>query len=292
MLVYNVLHPLATLWEIGVKYAGVTGGMYKTHGAVGAVLQGALKRAADVAAFPKQMALLYTSESDPAVETVDLSPLSLVVLGIHAAAVAAAVWMRGREGDRPSGRTLTLWMLAATVITGFFRARYLMPCVIFFAALAGRGLAGRRTPLLAAALAVILFYNARQIWTDFGTDESAPYRDLVAALRANDLRYGYTGYDIAYPVAFLSEETIILSPKAGPISFDRLPHYTDKVRTQARICYIFEDGSEIDARFRALLSDLGVTCERLRAGRFAIYHGLPPDAVRAIPLPVGAVAER
>lgn len=294
LLIYNIVHPLATALDLGVKYTGVTGTLYKTHGAPGAVLQGLMKRASEVASIPAQLAILYTS--DPDVEVPDLTVASLTVMGIHAIAVVGGLvsWRRRPNPAGLSGEAVALLMASMTLVTGFFRPRYLMACVVFIAALTGRGLAHRwvRPPLLAAALTVIVCYNTCQIWKNFETGDTAPHGELIAALRENGLRYGYTGYDIAYPVAFLSGETILLSPKAGPLFFDRLPRYTEQVRAQTRVCYVFEDGSEIDARFRALLAGLGASCERLRAGRFAIYHGLSPDAVRAIPLPVGVVAER
>ena len=135
-------------------------------------------------------------------------------------------------------------------------------------------------------------YNVRQTWADLRADAPNPYGELIAALNARGIRYGYTGYEIAYPVIFLTGEKISLSPRAGPVAFDRLPRITEQVRAQARVCYIFEDGSETDARFRALLSARGASCERILTGRFAVYDGLPQEIAHAIPLPIGVVAER
>lgn len=72
---------------------------------------------------------------------------------------------------------------------------------------------------------------------------------LVGALETRGIRFVYTDYFIAYPLIFLSRETILASPAAGPVNVDRNRAYTEAVASSSRPAYLFLRNTEATAVF-------------------------------------------
>lgn len=106
-------------------------------------------------------------------------------------------------------------------VIDFYTMRYELLSVLGAVGLTGWYLRIERSrPLLAvwsvlyaAVLAISVLAHARLI-REYATDAPiAPKQELIAALDARGIKYGYTDYWTAYYVTFLSRERIILSPE-------------------------------------------------------------------------------
>ncbi|MFQ5962386.1 MAG: hypothetical protein ACE5MG_13425 [Candidatus Methylomirabilales bacterium] len=183
-----------------------------------------------------------------------------------AAVVAGSTLLAGRRqalfpgaaSGRPVGQfgpTLLGWCGLATLlflwILGLDRARHLFP----FYLLASLGLAafwqclaGRWRIFGWGGLVVFLLSNT--VGTIHDAREARPrVTRIVKALESRDIKFVYTGYVIAYPLIFLSRETILASPTAGPVNVERYPAYTEAVAASSRPAYVFRRNTEATAVF-------------------------------------------
>ena len=105
--------------------------------------------------------------------------------------------------------------------------------------------------------------------------------DLIAFLDAHGEKRGYTNYWVSYPLAFLSSESLIFTP--------RLPYHTDfryterdnrydpynpLVEESDRVSYITTFHPDLDARLREGFTDLGVTWMEAVIGDYQIFYQL------------------
>ena len=105
--------------------------------------------------------------------------------------------------------------------------------------------------------------------------------DLIGFLEDQDINTGYSNYWVAYPVAFLSEEKIILSPRLPyhqdfryTERDDRYPLYTDLVETSDEIAYITTRNPELDDYLRNHFSGLDISWKEQRIGDYTVYYDL------------------
>lgn len=121
------------------------------------------------------------------------------------------------------------------------------------------------------------------------------FPELRRWLDAEQVRHVYTDYHIAYPLTFLSGETIVASPAAGPVNVERYPAYTQEVAAAPRLAYVFIEGSEASAVFRREMGRRGEAMGSRAVGGFDGY--LPTRPVQPAELalirlfPVHAAAE-
>jgi hypothetical protein len=137
-------------------------------------------------------------------------------------------------------------------------------------------------------MCLIWSFNCIGTVSTFSDPPRKPYDALVNYLRGEHLKYGYTGYYTAYPVVFLSNEDIILSPRAGPIFLDRYEPYSRQVDKTQNACYIFFSESRTDALFAQQLQRLNTEFKKVSVGAWNVYSDLPPNIRGSITLPVTA----
>lgn len=126
-------------------------------------------------------------------------------------------------------------------------------------------------------LALVLLSNFSGTMHDARTAEPR-VAVLVDALRSRDIRFVYTDYFIAYPLAFLSRETIVASPVAGPINVERRLAYTQAVAASDRPAYIFLRNTEASAVFIHEMRRKGHPFQHALVDGFDLY--LPDRHVR------------
>ena len=113
---------------------------------------------------------------------------------------------------------------------------------------------------------------------------------LMDFLRQNGEHYGYSNYWVAYPLAFLSGETLIFTPRL-PYHLDfrhterdnRYAPYNERAAQAGRVAYITTNHPELDQRLRDKLAELGVSFKERQIGDYQVFYALsqpvPPEAL-------------
>jgi hypothetical protein len=144
-------------------------------------------------------------------------------------------------------------------------------------------------------LAVVIIYHAIGTWqcaakfppgitTQFDEISWIDHRydgQLMDFLRKNGETRGYTNYWVSYPLAFLSNEEILFSPRLpyhADLRYtsrdDRIPAYTEIVKTSPRIAYITTFNPNLDKRLVDEFRKIGVSWNEEQIGDFHIYYQL------------------
>jgi hypothetical protein len=107
------------------------------------------------------------------------------------------------------------------------------------------------------------------------------YGELMDFLRANGETRGYANYWIAYPLAFLSHEEIILVPRLPykddmryTSRDDRYAPYGDIVEASPRAVYVTSNHPGLDERLREQFSALGVSFREEQISSYHVFYGL------------------
>ncbi len=122
-------------------------------------------------------------------------------------------------------------------------------------------------------------------------------QELLSFLKAHGETRGYTTYWVAYPLAFLSNEEIIFTPRL-PYHSDlrytardnRYSPYEAAVSAAARTAFITARNPALDERITAGLRRLGVSWQEAEIGDYHVYYALPA-AVRPEDLGLGEAIE-
>jgi len=107
------------------------------------------------------------------------------------------------------------------------------------------------------------------------------YAELIAFLNENNEQFGYTNFWVSYPLAFLSQEEIIFTPRL-PYHLDfrytprdiRYPRYAQEVARADRVAYITTNHAPLDSYLREQFNDQGITWEEKTIGDFHIFYDL------------------
>ena len=106
-------------------------------------------------------------------------------------------------------------------------------------------------------------------------------RALIDFLKKEGETRGYSNYWVAYPIDFLSEEEIILSPRLPyHIDFtyttrdDRYPAYTRLVEESSKVVYITARHPQLDTFIREAFKQAGVAWLEEQIGDFRVYYRL------------------
>jgi hypothetical protein len=198
--------------------------------------------------------------------------------------------------------TKLLWLMLGSVAIIFVLSsfgvdatgRYLLPMVT---ALAILGAIGALTLSRSASLIVIsLFIGTNVIGTalalrsvppgltpqfDAATDFTNTYDDqVIAFLQENGGKYGYATYWVSYRLAFLSKETIILSPqlpyKATMVytATDRYPAYTSLVEEAERPVFVTANLPQLDKIIKEKLSVAGIAFQEQHIGPYSVFYAM------------------
>ncbi len=104
---------------------------------------------------------------------------------------------------------------------------------------------------------------------------------LIEFLQAHGGTRGYTNYWVAYPIAFLSNEEIILIPRLPyKADFrytsrdDRYPPYQEWVAQSADVVYVTTNHPRLDGLLRQRFAALGVSVREKQIGDYHIFYDL------------------
>jgi hypothetical protein len=108
-----------------------------------------------------------------------------------------------------------------------------------------------------------------------------PITDLIQFLQANGETRGYTNYWVAYPLAFLSEEQLIFSPRLPyhpDLRYtprdDRYPAYTRQVANSERVAYITTKNPTLDEILTLRLKLANIEWQEIWIGEYHVFYRL------------------
>jgi hypothetical protein len=216
LIIYNIIHPFATIFRLGgrliVHERAPQGGML-----------------ANFLVYGWPLALLFLAAAAYAFFAVKKDLTAKLMLGLFAVS-AVFFFLPGLRTDR-------------YMLPNFFACAGL-------SALAFDKLYSERKPLSFIFLALFIALGCAAAAPAFRV-KIPEYQKLIAFLEANNIRYAASTYSTAYPVAFISNERIIVSPRLIDKQgfFDRYREYAGQVEAEPKKCLIFDSSSE---QFKAL----------------------------------------
>jgi hypothetical protein len=230
--------------------------------------------------------------------------LAAPALVLYLGALGYAMRKSGGDGAR-SGRLL-LWGICGTLFLGFGltpfggdpSGRYFLPLYVplfIFVAEALMMLRERVGRWAWALLGAILVFNLvgmaqaaltnpPGITTQFEAITQVDHHydaELMDFLRAHGGTRGYANYWVAYPIAFLSDEEIILVPglpyKADlryTSRDDRYAPYREWVAASPRVVYVTTHHPALDAMLRERFTVLSVDFREAQIGSYHVFYDL------------------
>lgn len=243
-----------------------------------------------------------------------LLPLGALAAILYGAAIYRLV--RRQTALNPDARLLLVLLLLVFVIifiASTFGAdptgRYFLPLVLPLGAAFGllvddlwragpspamRGLAVGLVALMVGYPAlgqIAAAQSAAGLTTQFDLISHIPNdhdAEAIAFLEANNLRYGYTNYWVAYRLAFLSGERLQYNaslPYKANLSYNaadqRYKPYTEATEAAQRIAYITTRLPELDDYLQAAWQAAGITYDMTKIGEYIIYYDFS-----SLPLPL------
>jgi 4-amino-4-deoxy-L-arabinose transferase-like glycosyltransferase len=116
-------------------------------------------------------------------------------------------------------------------------------------------------------------------------DHSA-YDELISFLRAHGATCGYTNYWVAYPLAFLSHEEIVLIPRLpykADLRYtprdDRYAPYDEMVEASSTAVYVTSNHPRLDAVLRDRFAELGVSFQEKGISTYHVFYNLSRKVV-------------
>ncbi len=208
-------------------------------------------------------------------------------------------------GTARSGRLL-LWSVCGTLFLGFVltpfggdpSGRYFLPLYLPLSIFTAEALAVLRDQVgrwAWALLVTVLVFNlvgtfqaARDnppgITTQFEAITQVDHRydgELINFLRTHGGRNGYANYWIAYPIAFLSGEDIVLVPRLPyKADFrytsrdDRYAPYRERVEASPTVVYVTSNHPALDTLLRERFTALGIGFDEASIGSYHIFYDL------------------
>jgi len=105
--------------------------------------------------------------------------------------------------------------------------------------------------------------------------------ELMDFLRAHDGTRGYTNYWVAYPIAFLSSEEIVLVPRLpykADLRYtprdDRYAPYGEWVEASPTATYVTTNHPALDGLLREEFTALGVDFQEVQIGSYHVFYDL------------------
>lgn len=181
-------------------------------------------------------------------------------------------------GLDPSGRyflplVVPLFLLLAWVMTAFIKPPWIQIVLVLF---------------LLAYHAIGTWQSAEKnppgITTQFDSVTWIDHRydgELMQFLRETGETRGYSNYWVSYPLAFLSKEEIIFSPRLPyhvdlryTSRDDRYPQYTRMVQESEKTAYITTFNPALDAKIEQKFTQLGISWKEKMVGDYRVYYQL------------------
>lgn len=122
--------------------------------------------------------------------------------------------------------------------------------------------------------APLLLFISTNIVSNYFYLQSKPdsYKQVIAFLLKQGLTHAYSDYFIAYPITFLSNEKIIVSPKGGAIITERYPPYSSEVDEAKEVAYIFKRSDGQNEIFQKEMKAKGINFKEATVDDFLIYY--------------------
>jgi hypothetical protein len=105
--------------------------------------------------------------------------------------------------------------------------------------------------------------------------------ELVEFLQSEGEHYGYSNYWVAYPLAFLSDESLIYIPRLPyhqdlryTTRDDRYPPYDQLLATAQQTAFITTNNPLLDEQLRRGFEALGVNWQETKIGDYRVYYRL------------------
>ena len=233
-----------------------------------------------------------------------LLPLIPLVVGFWGVILYAAI----RKIARPfPGRAVMalyggvgITLAAAFLFTSFGAdpsGRYFLPVQIALAVIAGFVISDwtGKKPFAWVVVGFLLLYqmagnvqsalvNPPGITTQFYEPAQVNHQymdELATFLTENGETRGYTNYWVGYPLAFLSEESLIFVPRLPyhpDLRYtprdDRYASYSQQVESSDRVAYITSKNSNLDERLRAEFTAQGAEWLEKPIGDYRVFYNL------------------
>jgi hypothetical protein len=216
------------------------------------------------------------------------------------------IYRRLRKDDPYRGPQALLVGVMAALIVGFIltpfgadpSGRYFVPLVVplsLFAASLIFDLDRRIGGWAYGLFLLVLIYSfmgiylsARRFPPGITTQFYAPSqidhlydRELITFLQRIGERRGYCNYWVTYPLAFLSQEDLIFTPRLPyHLDFryterdDRYQPYDDLVANSNRVAYITTNHPDLDEYLRSSFTSLGLSWQEARIGDYMVFYAL------------------
>ena len=217
-----------------------------------------------------------------------------LVLGM--AGLLVAVFVLSRFSNDPTGRYFLPLSLPLGVMLGVLAAALVHP------RRADAGRAGLRRAAAVGAVAVVLSTHAIGqitaargpvgLTTQFNVAEhiEAGYDEAVIAfLNERGLTHGYSSYWPAFRLAFLSGETVLLSPTLPPRDdldwtpfYERIPAWRTAADAAPPL-FVTANTPLLDAALERLFTEAGVTWQTESIGPYRIFYDFNPAALTPRP---------
>jgi hypothetical protein len=173
--------------------------------------------------------------------------------------------------------------------------RYFLPIHIPLAIWAGFALSKFNRPLILYILG--FFVIIYQVFGVISLSLKAPFlttqffepaqvdqtymNELITFLDKNDEEYGFSNYWVSYPLAFLTDESIIslpLLPYHPDLTYtfrdNRIPSYIEALKFQSKYFFITTKNLKLDKLLSDKLSESGITYQYKILGDFHIFYAL------------------
>jgi 4-amino-4-deoxy-L-arabinose transferase-like glycosyltransferase len=204
---------------------------------------------------------------------VGLQPLVLIV------AVLSIGFVFSPFGDDPSGR---------------YFLPLIIPIAVFGGAFIKDVLGEYRFGMIAGVLLIVIYNlggtyqsimrNPPGLTTQFDPITQVDHQymdDLIDFLTENEIKFGYTNYWVAYPLAFQSNEELIFIPRLPyhedfryTSRDDRYQNYTERVESADSIAYITTNHDALNVYLRSNFVDSGISWSEKRIGDYQIFFDL------------------
>jgi hypothetical protein len=103
------------------------------------------------------------------------------------------------------------------------------------------------------------------------------YQKLSELLLENRLYRGYTTYNLAYSLAFLTNEKLILSPFGGPKFASRIASYNRTVEQSNAVFFLYRNESTLEKLLQKHLNQHNITFNVLCSDSYRIYYNFSQD---------------
>ncbi len=295
LLLYNVMHPGATILRLGSRVLQVSKAEVLDPEAGPMAAAGWIGQY--VAGLPVHLAALAMNAGP--LLGFEFPGGALVAWVVIGGSLVALARRRPSIGwpvdDLRLGRWCATFAVCALVfawLAGLNRPRHL---VILFTvlplglAMLHRHVAASRPALAQGALAAALTGVLWMLAADASRSPVKPVEPLVQVLHQAGARSLYADYEISYLVMFVSKESVLASPtawtQAPGLLADRTPEITREVDRLPDPAYAFFHGSDAASWFAEGLARRGITVVRRTVGDFELFTDLSVP-VRSHDLPV------